>query len=164
MQEQLEREKKDPNFREARRIMEQSKKDGKFFMSGLTTDQNGLLMASQQPRSLKPNQVFSRAQVQKDKKGRSMRTTMSARSMTTAASTQRNKSSADPHELMLERVMNKFTEKDKLQKLLKVDKRYNSALTSVKLDQNEIDVSVEPGVTIKQDGCTKSGGPAVTLA
>jgi len=39
-------EKKDACYKEAKRICEQSKKDGKFFMSNLTTDFNGILITN----------------------------------------------------------------------------------------------------------------------
>lgn len=71
------------------------------------------------------------------------------------------RSPPDPHELILEKTMSNFDEKsDKLQKLLKVDNRYNTSMASVKLQQTEMDLKMVPGVAmIGADGCKKNGGP-----
>ena len=52
-----------------------------------------------------------------------------------------------------------MAENGSLKPLLKVDKRYNSKLTTVNLKRHEIEVEVQPGVQVTQDGFTKDGGP-----
>jgi hypothetical protein len=68
--------------------------------------------------------------------------------------------SMDPHELVLEKTMSNFdNQSDKLQKLLRVDKRYNNSMTASKLHLNEVDVKLVPGVALTQaDGNKRCGG------